>query len=489
MARALLASVPLANVELAPPLDLLAAVVAAVALLAAMRAARRRSATPHVARPWQPPPVSAARGHRRLRLAGVAVVAVVAAPVSLVLVARPLPGLAVTVLDIGQGDAILLQASDGSRMLVDGGPDPDLLVRRLDERIPVWDRHIDLVVLTHPHEDHAGGLAGLVPRYTLDRIAETGMASLGPGVSELRAAAVRHDIDRVRLVQGEPFPLGAARVEVLWPPREAIARRALSDGRAINDTSIVLAVSLGQQRVLLTGDLEDDHDADIIATIPAHGRRWDLLKVAHHGSATASSRPLLEVLRPRLAAVSSGEGNHYGHPAPATLERLHDVGAAVWRTDRQGTLSVALDGRPRAASALLSGPPRVPPCAFPSRPALSCRPLRATPATLDPMAVPTRAEALSLLLSTSPSPRLLQHVTVVAEVASFLAYRASRAGIAVDRRLVETAALLHDVDKALPRRPPLARARARPGRCRLAGRGRPPRAGACARGSSGVAAR
>ena len=366
-----LADIPLANVELAPPLDLLAAVGAAVALLAALRAAARRSALPHVARPWQPPPVPATRGRRRLRPAAVALVTVVGASGCLVLVARPLPGLEVSILDIGQGDAILLQASDGSRMLVDGGPDPDLLVRRLDERIPAWDRHIDLALMTHPHEDHAGGLAGLVPRYRLDRIAETGMASLGPGVSELRAAAVRHDIDRVRLVKGDRFPLGAARVEVLWPPREAIRGRAPSEGRAINGTSIVLAVSLGQQRVLLTGDLEDDHDGDIIATIPARGPRWDLLKVAHHGSATASSRPLLEVLRPRLAAVSSGEGNRYGHPAQATLARLHAVGATVWRTDRQGTLSVALDGRPRTASALLAGPPRVPPCALPRRSALS----------------------------------------------------------------------------------------------------------------------
>ena len=85
-----------------------------------------------------------------------------------------------SVLDIGQGDAILLEASDGgTRLLVDGGPDPDLLVRRLDERIPVWDRHIDLALLTHPHEDHAGGLAGLAPRYRVGRIAETGHEQRG----------------------------------------------------------------------------------------------------------------------------------------------------------------------------------------------------------------------------------------------------------------------------------------------------------------------
>jgi competence protein ComEC len=366
----LLADVPGANVELGAPLDLLGAGVATVALAAALRVARRAAASRRVASPEPPPPSRSAAqlgqpaAGRRRRLAGAAGALLLVTAVSVVLIARPLPGLQVSVLDVGQGDAILLQASDGSRMLVDGGPDPDLLVRRLDERIPVWDRSIDLVVLTHPHDDHAGGLAGLTPRYHVDRIIETGMPSAGSGVSGLRASAIRHGIRRIRLVQGDAVALGAARVDVLWPTRAAIPGHELSDGRAINDTSIVLSVALGQQRVLLTGDLEDDRDADILEILPREGRRWDLLKVAHHGSATASSRELLEVLRPRLAAISSGSGNRHGHPAAATLQRLQDVGARVWRTDLQGTLTLDLDGRSRSTTALLAGPPKPLPCAL-----------------------------------------------------------------------------------------------------------------------------
>ena len=205
------------------------------------------------------------------------------------------------------------------------------------------------------------------------------MNSEGSGVLELRAAAIRHGMRRIRLSQGDSFSLGRARVDVLWPPLDAIPDRILTDGRAINGTSIVLAVSLGRQRILLTGDLEDDHDADLLEAIPHDGRRWDLLKVAHHGSATASSRPLLEVLRPRLAAVSSGHGNRYGHPAPVTLQRLHQTEATVWRTDHEGTLSATFDGRTRSATALLAGPA---PAHLPERslPAhagrdQSCRPL------------------------------------------------------------------------------------------------------------------
>ncbi len=360
---AVLADVPLANVELAAPFDLVGAAMAAVALGLALRATRRGGVAAPDPDPVEAPlPDRPTQRRRRQTLAAVTLVVVVVAAASVVLVARPQPGLQVSILDIGQGDAILLQA-DGERMLVDGGPDPDLLVHRLDERIPAWDRSIDVVVMTHPHEDHAGGLAGMVPRYRVARFAETGMSSRGPGVSQLRVAAAEYHIPRVRLLQGDEFTLGSAKVEVLWPPREEIPERTLSDGRAINGTSIVLSVHLGRQRVLLTGDLEDDHDADILASIPPDRRRWDLLKVAHHGSATASSRQLLEVLKPRLAAISAGDGNRYGHPARATVDRLQAVGAQVWRTDQQGTLSLDLDGRPRTATALLTGPSRVPPCA------------------------------------------------------------------------------------------------------------------------------
>jgi competence protein ComEC len=369
----LLARVPFANLELQPPLDLLGAGLALVALAVALRAARRRrgrsggttgAATGLPRSTAAPQPRAAIR--RRLPATVVAVVLVSA--VSVVLVARPVPSLRVSVLDIGQGDAILLATSDGARMLVDGGPDPDLLVRRLDERIPLWDRQIDLVVVTHPHEDHVGGLAGLVPRYRVSAVAETGIASEGAGMTQLRQLAAPDHIRRVRLVQGDRFELGAARVDVLWPPAELIPDRPLTAGRAINNTSIVLGVTLGRQRVLLTGDLEEDRDPDLLAAIGPDGRRWDLLKVAHHGSATASSGELLEALRPRIAAVSAGVDNRYGHPAASALARLQAVGARVWRTDRHGTLSFALDGRPRTAAALLRDDRRRTACAAPAGP-------------------------------------------------------------------------------------------------------------------------
>ncbi len=359
----LMAEVPFASLELAGPLSAVAAGIAFLALLAALHRARAHSGMGDmdgtvVVRP----PTARAEVHRAgQRARGLVMGGVGAALVAVIWIVPALGSAAplrITVLDVGQGDAILIEASDGTRLLVDGGSDPDLLVRRLDERIPLWDRRIDLVVLTHPHEDHAGGLAGLVPRYRVGRIAESGLPADGPGVTGLRLAAQRLGIGRVSLGQGDAFRMGAAQVDVLWPPRDTVASMvpgsAPVTNREVNDTSIVLALSIGAQRVLLMGDLEADRDGEILAAIGGAGQRWDLLKVAHHGSAGATSRALLEAIRPRVAAISVGTDNDYGHPAAALLERLAEVGTTVWRTDQVGTISVVLDGR-QAATATLPG--------------------------------------------------------------------------------------------------------------------------------------
>jgi competence protein ComEC len=354
-----LATVPFANLELASPLDLTGAGLALVILMAALRATRRRERSPtrhplDVAHePRDSAQATRGRQHRRRLVVAVIGSALVISSAT-ILLAPPSGILRVTILDVGQGDAILLEGQDGTRLLVDGGPDPDLLVRRLDERVPIWDRHIDMAIVTHPHEDHAGGLAGLTPRYRLDILGETGLPSESPGITQLRTSLPGMGVARVRLTQGDVLDLDGARVEVAWPPRHAISDGpAPTSGRVINDTSIVLVVTIGEQRILLTGDIEDDRDEALLEYLrPTHGR-WDLLKVAHHGSATASSRPLLEALRPQVAVVSSGTGNTYGHPARATLGRLRDVGSTVRRTDLDGSISLAFDGRRRGTASIL----------------------------------------------------------------------------------------------------------------------------------------
>jgi len=246
----------------------------------------------------------------------------------------------ITVLDVGQGDSILVEGGRGGRMLIDGGPDPDRLLVELDRRLPPWDRRIDVLVLTHPHEDHVAGLAILLERYRVGRIYETGMRGPGPGYR-----AFAHDLagpsappDGI-LATGARIALDDIRFQVLWPDPGRVPREPPDAGRGINDVSIVLLGEVAGRRFLLTGDVEDDVD-------PLLAQRGlppiDILKVAHHGSATASTPAFLDAVRPRVAIVSAGAGNPYGHPARSTIDRLAATGARVLRTDTDGSVAVTI---------------------------------------------------------------------------------------------------------------------------------------------------
>jgi competence protein ComEC len=141
-----------------------------------------------------------------------------------------------------------------------------------------------------------------------------------------------------RLQAGEEFAVGGARLRVLSPPRPDWERR-----RVRNDDSVVLEVVYGDVAILLTGDIGAEVERAILSRLtPARIR---VLKVGHHGSRTSSSRELLEGWRPTIALVSSGRGNPFGHPAPDVVERLQAVGAAVYRTDRDGQITLTTDGR------------------------------------------------------------------------------------------------------------------------------------------------
>ena len=247
-------------------------------------------------------------------------------------------GTILTVLDVGQGDAVLLESRSGSRLLVDGGPDPDRLLVALDERIPAWDRRIDLVVLSHPHEDHVAGLATLLARYDVGRVLEPGMRGPGPGWQAWDETCVRAD-----RVAGRSRPAAGCAstrsLDVLWPDPGEVPREPPDTGTGIGNVSVVLLGEVDGRRFLLAGDIEGVDPVLLARGLP----RVHVLKVAHHGSATASSDPFLDAVRPRIAVASAGTGNRYGHPAPSTIGRLAAHGARVLRTDRDGSVELRFD--------------------------------------------------------------------------------------------------------------------------------------------------
>ena len=213
---------------------------------------------------------------------------------------------------------------------------------------------------------------------------------------------------------------------VLWPDGGTVSGRAGDDGRAVNDTSVVLLGEAAGVRFLLSGDAEDAIDPTLVARGLPHVA---LYKVAHHGSRTASSDALLAALTPAVAVISVGAGNTYGHPSPPTLARLAAHGATVLRTDLDGTVTASFEaGRMEVRGERRAGDGGL--------------------GTIAAMTVPGRVESAALLLSLDPPPWFLRHARAVAEIAGWLAARTAAAG---RRRwtapLVEAAALLHDVDK------------------------------------------
>jgi competence protein ComEC len=308
----------------------------------------------------------AARGRRQRKRAlsrseRFVVVAIAAAFLAVVvgLAHRPDGTTKITVLDVGQGDAILVEGGRGGRLLIDGGPDPDRLLIELDRRLPPWDRRLDAVILSHPHEDHVAGLALLLSRYRVGRVYETGMRGPGPGYKAwARALGTPNAPPDGLLATGDRLAVDDLRLSVLWPDPGKVPLDPANGGRAINDVSVVLLGEVAGRRILLTGDVEDDVDPVLVARgLPP----IDVLKVAHHGSKTATTPAFLDVVRPSVAIVSAGAGNPYGHPAKSTIERLAETGARVLRTDTDGSVEVDIaeagtirvsntGGRPTAAS-------------------------------------------------------------------------------------------------------------------------------------------
>lgn len=244
---------------------------------------------------------------------------------------------AVVFLDVGQGDASLILASDGSAVLVDAGPEPPVLASAL-RRYGV-DR-IDLLVVTHPHEDHIAGLVGLVGRIPIDEVWIWGPAHSGESWEVVAAQLARDGVAIEVPAVGTIATYGDVTIEVLGPLRRY-------DGA--NDQSVVLIVDAGATSVLMTGDIEEAAQADLGAI------GGDVLKVPHHGGAT-SSLWWLAAVEPRIAVVSVGD-NDYGHPSPEIVEVLNSLGAVVVRTDQAGDVVIPLTGDPlRRVPAVAIGP-------------------------------------------------------------------------------------------------------------------------------------
>jgi competence protein ComEC len=275
-----------------------------------------------------------------------ACLAMVATLLVVTLASRPDGRLHVTVLDIGQGDAILVEAPSGATMLVDGGPDPELTLRRLGSALPFHVRRIDVLVVSHPHQDHVGGLVDVLDRFRVGAVVEAAIPFANPAYERLRADAARASVPVITARAGQHLALDAhTSLEILYPS-EADATAPLPDGD-INNGSIVALLRHGGFAVLLTGDAEAPVEEVLLSR--GHLRPIDVLKVGHHGSTSSTTTALLDATRPGLAVISAGVDNEYGHPATQTLQALARPGLVTMRTDRDGDVEIVSDGTSYAA--------------------------------------------------------------------------------------------------------------------------------------------
>lgn len=252
---------------------------------------------------------------------------------------RPNQYLKVVFLDVGQGDAIYIEAPNGRQMLVDGGPDAKLL-SSLAKVMPFADRSIDVVIETHPDNDHIGGLPILLDNYKVGQILENGVVANSAVYSLLESKIVKNKIEKVIARRGQKIILDPNRniyFEILFPDRDVSSLDS-------NDGSIVGKLVYGNDSFLLTGDATLYTENQLEWNEKAETLKSDVLKLGHHGSRTSSSLLWLESVQPRVAIISAGLNNKYGHPSQEVLDRLLSLNIPFLNTAKQGNIIFESDG-------------------------------------------------------------------------------------------------------------------------------------------------
>ena len=312
----------------------------------------------------------AAAGRLRGRAGGLACLAsigsgiLLAAPVD---TRRAPEGLRITMLDVGQGDASLVETPMRRRILVDAGGSPrgtfDVGERVVSQALwAMGIQSLDVVAVTHDDADHLGGAASVVANFHPREVWLPEGAQHwppGPGIERLRAAAIKAGASLRHLARGSNLLLPGAEVLVMNPPSRTPG--GVQDTLPDNESSLVLLVRHAGRLALLTGDAGARTERLLMNLLPA----IDVLKVGHHGSRTSTSAGFIAAARPKVALISCGRNNRFGHPSREVVERLAKAGARLCRTDLDGAVSVELLGG-AAHGTLLS-----PSCALSRRPKLT----------------------------------------------------------------------------------------------------------------------
>lgn len=254
------------------------------------------------------------------------------------------------ILDVGQGDAILIQTPFSERILIDGGPDSKV-AEQLSQVMPFYEKEIDVVILTHPDADHVNGLVDVLKRYHVKAVMMTGLIQHSSGYNAFLEQITINRVPVFFVGNKTDFRLGSVVLDVLFPLYSLQGMTFVKS----NNSSIALRLVYGKSVFYFSGDMEMGKELELVK-----GKldlRADFLKVSHHGSNTSSINALIDKINPQFAAISCGVNNKFHHPHPVTIENFQKRGIKIYRTDLDGIIEATSNGKEIKVN--IMGKPRI----------------------------------------------------------------------------------------------------------------------------------
>ncbi|OGH58812.1 MAG: hypothetical protein A2725_03620 [Candidatus Magasanikbacteria bacterium RIFCSPHIGHO2_01_FULL_33_34] len=240
--------------------------------------------------------------------------------------------LKVSFLDVGQGDASMIEWPSGKQMLVDCGRDASVL-SGLGDFMPFYDKYIDYLLITHPDYDHFGGCIDVLKRFDIGEIVYNGLVADNKAWDYFWDLAISEGATITRISKLDTWKIENSELKFLYPDSD-ISIKGINN----NDSSIVFLLSFGEMDILFTGDAEEGLEEYLVTTYD-NILDSEILKVGHHGSGTSSITKFIDAVKPKYSVISVGEDNNYGHPSLRVLKRLERVQSEVFRTDLLGNIS------------------------------------------------------------------------------------------------------------------------------------------------------
>ncbi len=244
--------------------------------------------------------------------------------------------LTIAFLDVGQGDAIYIEAPNGNQVLIDGGANKKVL-RELSKVMPFYDRSIDAIIATHPDKDHIGGLPDVLARYKVDIVLDSGKEGESATYKELYRLVKEVGIENIQARRGMVIVLDDdAHLNILFPDRDV-------SGVESNTASVIAQLVYGETEFMLTGDSPKTIE-EYLVMLDGENLESDVLKAGHHGSKTSSAESFLGNVAPKYSIISAGKDNKYGHPHEEVIDALNQFGSVILSTQDDGMIVFESDG-------------------------------------------------------------------------------------------------------------------------------------------------